>query len=751
MSKIFDFIKHTSLISSPIPYHNKDYRCVFGWKQMNFFQSLDLYRKEEYKDWEGSMINLNGLTFRYVVLDADDEKADNIIKKHCIENNYNIVSTPSYSNVKEGIKYKNHYWFKQPKMDTILKKKVSKEDTKMLEKFGLLDIILQIAERKDTLIDFQNIPTITQESLNYFYMLDENEEDDQQTDEETDTENEEAPKEEHSLEKINDLLKILNPERGNTHTEWMTIGSAIKAIDDSFVAIFDAFCKKRLNYKGSKDIMYRWKGLPKNSGIGTLCNMAKQDNPDKYKKWRSKYCKLEIKQEKEQIKEQIKEKIKEEKETEKAENEQKIKDDYTVLKTDIEKNLFMTTNPLNYHWIDEDDKELITYNITELNQLLAPKKIGKKSFIDLWIEDDNRRTYKKIDFIPMCKVDKIFNTFTGFKYDNDRPINMKKIKPFLDLIEDLLIEEDDIKCFLDWCAWIRQRPNKKTNKSIVLYSEVQGVGKNTIIILLQKIFSGYVGKIERIEEITDKFNTHLSSKLFIYGDEIQAKAREVREELKNMITRDIMKVEAKGKNAYYMQDYSNYIFTTNNRDAFFIEATDRRFYMFNLTNKIMTEEMSEELYKLLEDEETIFSFDKYLKERDIPDVLPKLSNSYKESLITNSLPAYIKIIYDNVQHYADKEMPIPALFKRSQQYAKENALQWTFSQDKFAKDFKKEFNEFHRKTRIQNVYKFPPLTEFIKILISKRPGLMKPYILDDEAELLTEEDDEEAEIKTLDI
>jgi len=711
MSKIIDLIKYSALISSPTPYTNKDYRCALGWKHMNFFDSLKLYENEEYKDWKGVMIDLIGLTMQYIVLDVDDEKADNIVRKHCIDNKYNIVSTPSYSNINNNIKYKNHYWFRLPSTNTQVKKKVSKDHPAMLEKFGLLDIIIQIAEYKNSTIDFQKIPIITQESLDYFYM---NEEADQNEGEIEDSENEEAPKETHNENKITDLLKLLNTERGNTHNEWLIIGSALKSIDKGFVILFDSFCKKRQNYKGTKDILSKWNGLPKNQGIGTLCNMAKQDNPEKYLKWRAKYCK--------------------------EEKEKEIKDEYNVLKNDIEKHLFMTTNPLSYRWIDNE--EIVNYSLKELRELLAPKVIGKHSFVDLWIKDENRRNYKKVDFNPLSTDEKIFNTFLGFKHDNEKPMNMKKIKPFINLISDLLNnEEESIKCFIDWCAWIRQRPNRKTNKAVVLYSEVQGVGKNTIIILLQKIFSGYVGKIERIEEITAKFNTHLASKLFIYADEVQAKAREVREDLKNMITRDLMKVEGKGTNAYYMQDYSNYIFTTNNRDAFFIEASDRRFYMFNLTDKVMTEEKSRELYKLLDDAETIESFDTFLKNRELPEELPKMMNKYKESLISNSLPAYIKMIYDNIDSYESKEYTTNILFKRAQQYAKENALQWTFSKEKFQKDFKKEFKEFHKKTMIQNVYKFPPKKEFIQILLSKRRELMSDYILDEEAELISDEED----------
>jgi hypothetical protein len=720
MSKILDFVKQTSLISAPTPYDDKNYKCISGWKSNNFLQSMKLYDNPDYKDWNGVMIDLNGLYFQYIILDVDCEKANKLVIEHCKEHNYNIVSTPSYSNINCGHKYKNHYWFKKPKTDMQIKKKISKDYPEMEKKFGLLDILIQIAEHKNSIIDYQNISELSEESLRYFYMT----EDEEESDDESIIS---VKKEEHSEDKIKDLLKLLSPTRGDTHNDFLSIGSALKAIDKDFVILFDNFCKKRKNYKDSKEISFRWNGFPRNQGIGTLINMAKIDNPEKYQKWRAKYCKPEVKEERAELKEKL---------------EKLDEDEYSKMKVILEKNLFMTTEPICYYFINDENKPF-AYDKTDIKDLLAPKKIGKKSFFDLWITDENKRQYKKLDFCPLSTNPKIFNTFTGFKYDNDKPINYDKINPFINLIKELLNnDEASIKAFLDWCAWIRQRPNVKSNKAIVLYSEVQGVGKNTILQLLTSIFTGYTSKVERIEELIAKFNSHLSSQLFIYGDEIQAKAREIREELKNMITRDEMKVEPKGFNSYIMKDYSNYIFTTNNRDAFFIEATDRRFYMFDLCNKVMTDETAEKLYSLLKEEETLTSFDTYLKNRPLPVRLEKITNKYKESLISNSLPAYIKMVYDNIDLYSDAECTVSKLFKRAQQYAKENALQWTFSKDKFQKDFKKEFKEFYKRTMLQVFYRFPIKKELIKILLSKRKELMTEYIIDDEAELVSEEESE---------
>ena len=102
------------------------------------------------------------------------------------------------------------------------------------------------------------------------------------------------------------------------------------------------------------------------------------------------------------------------------------------------------------------------------------------------------------------------------------------------------------------------------------------------------------------------------------------------------------------------------------------------------------------------------------------------------------------MVYDNIDRFQDEAFTTVRLFKRAQQYAKENAMQWTFSKDKFLKDFKKEFNEFRFRSKDQIVYKFPVKSTFVELLKEKRKELMSDYFIDEEAELI--ESEEEAEI-----
>ena len=504
-----------------------------------------------------------------------------------------------------------------------------------------------------------------------------------------------------SENKITELLNLLSNNRGNEHKEWLTIGSALKSIDEDFDTLFNDFSKERKNYKGIKDIKKNWAGFPKSSnGIGTLVNMAKVDNLSKFKDWMKKWN-----------------------------NQTVSNDDYDSLKEQLEKRLFLIEQPLSYGWIN-DNNELIVYCEKDIKSILKP--YGE--FFNKWSSDITRRKYLKFDFLPNSNLTNIYNKFTGFKYNNDKPVKIEKIQPFLDLINTLLDNEKvSIDAFLDWCAWIRQKPHLKTEKIVVLYSDAQGVGKNTLTQLICKVI-GYSTSINDIKDLTKNFNAHLANKLIICADEIKVKAREIRDELKNMSTRTKMMLERKGYDPVEISDYSNYLFTTNNQNSFYVEPTDRRFILLQLQNKVMDIQTANKLYGLMDDIETLESFDTYLKNRQLPDKLESPNNNYKKLLIAQSLPAYIQMIYKNYESYAydnSKYKPeesnsyrITDLYNDSVTYAKQNGLEWSFTPDKMSKDFKKEFEKWFQKGRTCNYYLFPSEDELLKELKIMRPELI---------------------------
>jgi len=711
--KILDFVKQKTLIISPIKYNDKkDQHCYttvkpkdksLKWHQMNFVESMTTYndKMEQFPNNQGIMINLYGLYNKYICFDADDEKSNNFMLKFISDNGLNKISTKSLRHITQNLTYKNHYYFKLSD-DISIEDVEKKKQFENHEIYGNLDILFLIAEHKNSEIDYENISEIPEDLILKFFkdgVKEEEEEKEEENDEEVDE------------NKIKELLKLFKHSTGNKHKEWMTIGSAIKSIDEYAIKIFDDFSKTRENYNksGTPTLKQHWKNWKKLGGWGALINIAKADNPEGQKKWYSKWCKKETKENNDE--------------------------EYNKMKEQFKDRLFIIESPITYGFIN-DDNETIFYQLKDLRQLLKPFKCGKREFIDLWLEDSTRKTFSKIDFIPNNLNAKIYNNFRGFKYENDKKINMEKIQPYLDLINILLKNEEvSINSFLDWWAWIRQRPDQKTEKAVVLYSDVQGVGKNTLIQFFNKIIT-YSTTVNDVKDLVKNFNTHITNKLVICGDEVKVKAREIRDDLKNMITRTEMIVEKKCVDAYQINDYSNYIFTTNNQTAFYIEPTDRRFILFQLADVIMTEETSKKLYALMKDEEALESMDTFLRTRTIPDKLKAPENEYKKLLKANSLPAYIQMIYRQPNKFYGEEMTISVLYDIAINYAKQHGLEWTFSAEKMSRDFKTEFQSFFRKRKDANKYIFPRQSELIEWLEQKRPQIVME-------ELPSEEDEED--------
>ena len=75
--------------------------------------------------------------------------------------------------------------------------------------------------------------------------------------------------------------------------------------------------------------------------------------------------------------------------------------------------------------------------------------------------------------------------------------------------------------------------------------------------------------------------TDMTNKLFIYGDEINANAKKVR---------PTQNLEKKVIDSIEIDDYSNYIFTTNNENCFKVEEGDRRLLMVKCPDNALDKE-----------------------------------------------------------------------------------------------------------------------------------------------------------------
>lgn len=398
---------------------------------------------------------------------------------------------------------------------------------------------------------------------------------------------------------------------------------------------------------------------------------------------------------------------------------------------------FKLENPMSFCVFDKTNNEIVQYNDKAISTYCEDKfdKIREnekkfKCFIDVWREDKDKKSYKKMVFDPTNLTNEInYNLFKGFKY-NKVEINIEGVKDedfaFFKLLRFLSSTNTEYNFTKSWFSHILKSPEKKTNCAIVLYSKLEGVGKNMLIDTFIKLIDDYYGLIKQIEDIKKNFNVDLCNKFLIYGDEITANAKLLVDRIKDSITASKIKLEKKGFDAITLRDYSNWIFTTNNENCFKISPEDRRFFMFHCNEEKQKPEFYNDVVNEMNDPVMMAKLFKYLKNYDDKNefkigsgIIPK--TEYKTELIMADKPAYIQMFYKKADlfmktDFKTGEFKSADLFKESQIYAKNNYLSSNYSITTFGSYMTKIFGNYKVKSCGIMVYKMPCQEEYLKLL-----------------------------------
>lgn len=137
-----------------------------------------------------------------------------------------------------------------------------------------------------------------------------------------------------------------------------------------------------------------------------------------------------------------------------------------------------------------------------------------------------------------------------------------------------------IEHFMNWLACIIQTRDR--TRTAWVFQGIEGTGKG---LLFNKILKPVLGSsqavIKRSGELSEKWTDFVQGKLLIFIDEIQTSALKdeagVIANLKNLITEPTAQIRVMNKNAYEIDNYSNWIFASNKPDPVTVSASDRRF------------------------------------------------------------------------------------------------------------------------------------------------------------------------------
>jgi hypothetical protein len=308
---------------------------------------------------------------------------------------------------------------------------------------------------------------------------------------------------------------------------------------------------------------------------------------------------------------------------------------YDIMKSEFEERNFMVGCLLNCIHSDgyveqlrvSDARTKFSNKIVNVWDEEKQKSI-KKKFLDMWIEDPKRREYERMDFFPNREAcpSTIYNLFRGFEAEKHEceltpeqiSLNVEPIIKHINYITGGYAEN-----LLKWMANIIQTPHEKSEIAQVirdqggLLIEGGGTGKNLWIEWFGREILGedYFLVVGDNSELYTSFNSIFEAKLLVFVEEACGKENHSNTDtLKSKITNKKTTVNKKCVAQYKVNDYSRYLFSSNNRNPLPIRQGDRRFTVYD-TDPAMRGNVSyfTELATHLAKPEVKYAFFLYLK------------------------------------------------------------------------------------------------------------------------------------------
>ncbi len=239
---------------------------------------------------------------------------------------------------------------------------------------------------------------------------------------------------------------------------------------------------------------------------------------------------------------------------------------------------------------EHQESERITFERT----LKADGDVSNKavSAAGAWMSWPLRHKASKLTYVPGAetRLGSEYNIWPGWG------LKPKKgsIKPWQQLLDHLFggAEPAAKEWFMKWCAYPIKHPGTKLFSSAVFHGIVQGTGKSLIGYTLGKIYGKNFTEISQAD-LHGGFNEWADGKQLVMGDDVTgSNKREDNDILKKLITQKEIRINTKYIPSYTVPDCINYFFTSNHPDAFFLEDTDRRFFI----HEVLVDPQPEKFY-----------------------------------------------------------------------------------------------------------------------------------------------------------
>jgi len=261
----------------------------------------------------------------------------------------------------------------------------------------------------------------------------------------------------------------------------------------------------------------------------------------------------------------------------------------------------------------------------------------------------------------------MLNTWRGWPM---QPSEQGSCDALLELLYWLCSQEENAdevyQWLLKWMAYPLQHPGAKMNSAVIMHGP-QGTGKSTVFQTLGDIYGDYATILNQ-RGLEDKFNSDWAdSKLFLLAEEVVTRAEmwHIKNELKELVTGEWIRVNPKNLAAYRQRNHMNIVYLSNENQPLPLENDDRR-HMVVYTPPKQPESFYDNVYWELEHNNGAARFYHYLlHEVDTGDFhahkRPPMTQS-KQALIDLSLPSeavFIREWQSGQLEFNEQDGPLP--------------------------------------------------------------------------------------------
>lgn len=216
---------------------------------------------------------------------------------------------------------------------------------------------------------------------------------------------------------------------------------------------------------------------------------------------------------------------------------------------------------------------------------------------------------------------------------------------------------------LRWMAYPLQHPGAKMSSAIIMHGP-QGTGKSTVWQCLAKIYGDYATVLNQ-RGLEDRFNSDwVDSKLFLLAEEVVTRAElwHIKNELKELITGEWIRVNPKNIAAYRQRNQVNGVFLSNENQPLPLDNDDRRHCVIYTPDALSEDEYDQVFLEI--EQGGVAAFYHYLLHLDLGDFHPKKRppmTEAKTALIALSSPSEVRFVHE----WAAGELGLPVVPARS--------------------------------------------------------------------------------------